>query len=372
MNVQPLLKNKEPFVRIIKRDELSPAKSWIIRGIAIAISLIVCGLFIFLVTGLNPIAVFRSMFSGAFATSRRSWITIRDTMMLLCVAIGLAPAFKMKFWNIGAEGQILVGGIASAACMRYIGSSMPTPLLLLVMFLASCLAGGIWGMIPAVFKSKWNTNETLFTLMLNYVAIQLTSFFISLWENKYGSNTVGIINPDTHAGWFPSIFGMEYLLNVIIVLSLAVFMFFYLRSSKHGYEISVVGDSENTARYAGMNVKKIVIRTVILSGMICGIAGFLSVGGMSHSISLETSGGRGFTAIIIAWLAKFNTFMMIFFSLLIVFLEKGSSQIASDFQLNDDASSIMTGIILFSVLASEFFINYSLVFRRKSSPEQEV
>lgn len=367
MSAKNDFKTREPLIRMVKRAEMSSGKAWLIRGFALLIALILCGGFIFCITGLNPIAVFRSMFSGAFGTTRRSWVTIRDTMMLLCVSIGLAPAFRMKFWNIGAEGQILVGGIASAACMIYIGDRLPTMLLLLLMFIASCVAGGIWGLIPAIFKSKWNTNETLFTLMLNYVAIQLTSFCISLWENKYGSNTVGIINGDTHAGWFPKIFGMDYLLNVLIVLSLTVFMFFYLRSSKHGYEIAVVGDSENTARYAGMNVMKIVIRTVVLSGAICGIAGFLNVAGMSHSISMETSGGRGFTAIIVAWLSKFNTFVMILFSVLIVFLEKGSSQIASDFQLNDDASSIMTGIILFAVLASEFFINYHLIFRRRSA-----
>jgi len=371
MATQTAIKVREPLIRMVKRDELSPVRAWIVRGIALLIALVVCGIFVFLITGLNPFSVYRSMFLGAFGTPRRSWITTADAMLLLCVSIGLAPAFRMKFWNIGAEGQILIGGISAAACMIYIGDALPNWLLLIVMLIASALAGGIWGLIPAIFKSKWNTNETLFTLMLNYVAIQLTSFFVSIWESSYGSNTVGVINSQTHAGWFPPILGKEYLLNVLIVLALTVFMFFYLRSSKQGYEISVVGDSENTARYAGMNVAKIVMRTVILSGMICGIAGFIAVGGMSHSISTDTAGGRGFTAIIVAWLAKFNTFVMILFSFLIIFLEKGASQIASDFQLNDDASSIMSGIILFSVLACEFFINYKLIFRRKSVAEKE-
>ncbi len=372
MNTVKQGRPEEPLIRIVKRDELTMARAWIIRIIAILAALVLCGVFIFLVTGLNPIAVYRSMLAGAFGTPRRSWVTIRNAMMLLCIAIGLAPAFRMKFWNIGAEGQILVGAIASAACMKYVGG-LPNVLLLLVMLLASCLAGGIWGLIPAVFKSKWNTNETLFTLMLNYIAIQFTSFFISIWEvGGHGSNIVGIINGDTHMGWFPVLFGKEYLLNVIIVLSLSVFMFFYLKKSKHGYEISVVGDSESTARYAGMNVKKIVIRTVFLSGMICGLAGFISVAGMSHTISLENSGGLGFTAIIVAWLAKFNPFIMIVFSFLIMFLQQGAQQIASDFQLNDEASAVMTGIILFAVLASEFFINYKLVLRHHTSRETEV
>lgn len=356
----------EPFVRLAKRDAMPSKNAWAIRILFIVLSLVVCAVFIYSITGLNPLAVYKSMFQGAFGTSRRSWVTVRDVMMLLCVSLGLAPAFMMKFWNIGAEGQILVGGITTAACMIYLGNTIPTPLLLVIMFIVSALAGAVWGLIPALFKSKWNTNETLFTLMMNYVAIQLTSFFVALWENPYGSNTVGIINPDTMGGWFPTLFGQEYALNVILVMAITVFMFFYLKSSKQGYEIAIVGDSENTARYAGMNVKKIIIRTMLISGAICGIAGFITVAGASHTISTSTSGGRGFTAIIVAWLSKFNSFVMILFSFLIVFLEKGASQIASDFNLNDQASEIMKGIILFFVLASEFFINYRLIFRGRN------
>lgn len=362
-------KTSEPFVRMVKRDSLPGWKSWMIRIIALIAALIICALFIRSVTRLNPVEVYDSMFKGAFGSTRRSWVTMRDVMMLLCVSLGLAPAFMMKFWNIGAEGQILVGGISTAACMIYLGDKLPEAVLFIVMIASSIGAGALWGLMPAIFKSKWRTNETLFTLMMNYVAIQLTSFFVALWENPYGSNTVGIINPQTKAGWFPKLFGQEYGLNVLIVITLTIIMFFYLKYSKHGYEIAVVGDSENTARYAGMNVKKIVIRTMLLSGAICGFSGFLAVSGASHTISTSTAGGRGFTAIIVAWLSKFNSFVMIFFSLLIVFLEKGASQIASDFNLNDEASQIMKGIILFFVLGSEFFINYRLIFRGRHRKE---
>ena len=217
-------------------------------------------------------------------------------------------------------------------------------------------------MVPATFKAVWNTNETLFTLMMNYVAIQLTSYFVALWENPVGSNTVGVINQRTKDGWFPELFGQEYGLNVVLVLLLTVGMFLYLKYSKQGYEISVVGDSENTARYAGINVKKVTIRTMAISGAICGLAGFIAVAGASHTIS-STAGGRGFTAIIVAWLAQFNTFVMILISFLLVFLQKGAIQIASQFNLNDYASNIITGIILFFILGSEFFINYRIILR---------
>jgi len=351
-------------MRISKRDSISAGKAWAIRGGALLLSLILCGLIIFAIVKLNPVKVYEAMFDGAFGTKRRAWVTIRDTMMLLCIGIGLAPAFKMKFWNVGAEGQILVGGIVTAGIMIKLGASMSTPVLLIVMAVASLAAGALWGIIPAVFKSSWGTNETLFTLMMNYIAIQLTSFCVALWENPYGSNTVGVINQKTHAGWFPSVLGQTYGLNVLLVMALAIGMFFYLRSSKQGYEIGVVGSSENTARYAGINVAKVTVRTMAISGAICGMAGFLAVAGSSHTISTSTAGGRGFTAIIVAWLAKFNTFVMILISLLLVFLEKGSIEIASRYQLNDFAAQMITGIILFFILGSEFFINYQVHVNR--------
>ena len=258
---------REPFVRIAKRDSIYWTKAVMIRVLAILAALVVDALVIYFVTKLNPLDVYVTMFNGAFGTKRRIWITVREIMMLLCISVGLAPAFKMRFWNVGAEGQILVGGIATAACMIYL-NSLPTPLLLLVMFIASAIAGALWGLLPAVFKAKWDTNETLFTLMMNYVAIQLTSFMVALWENPYGSNSVGIINQNTQAGWFPKIFGQTYMLNVIIVMILTVGMFYYLKRSKQGYEIAVVGESRNTARYAGINVRRVVIRTMLISGAV--------------------------------------------------------------------------------------------------------
>ena len=361
--------HKEPLLRIAKRDTISHPKAWAIRIVAVLLSLVVSGLFIFAVTKLNPVQVYEAIFDGAFGTSRRSWVTVRDSMMLLCIGVGLAPAFKMKFWNIGAEGQILIGGVITAGILRAYGSALPTPALLLVMAVVSLLCGCLWGVIPAVFKAVWNTNETLFTLMMNYVAIQITSYCVAMWENPVGSNTVGVINQMTGYGWFPAVLGQSYGLNVILVLVLTVGMYIYLKHSKQGYEIAVVGDSENTARYAGINVRRVTIRTMAISGAICGLAGFIEVAGVSHTISTATAGGRGFTAIIVAWLAKFNTFVMILISFLLVFLQKGAVQIASQFNLNDYASNIITGIILFFILGSEFFINYRVILRGRKEAD---
>lgn len=356
-------KNHEPLFHIVKRDTLPIYKSWGIRIIAIIAALIVAGVITMLLTGENPIQVYLTMFKGAFGTSRRIWSLLQSLAMLLCVALAVTPAFMMRFWNIGAEGQVLIGGLATAACMITLGDKIPNALLIIVMIAASVTAAAIWALIPAFFKAKFNTNETLFTLMMNYVAIQLVSYFEKLWENPKGSSNIGIINQDTHAGWLPTIGNFDYLLNVIVVLALTVFMFIYLKYSKHGYELTVVGESENTARYIGLNVKKVIMRTMILSGAVCGIAGLLLVGGTNHTITTTTAGGRGFTAIMVSWLAKFNPIFMILTAFLIVFLQSGAGEISTVFGLNESFSDIITGIIIFFIIGCEFFINYKLHFR---------
>jgi simple sugar transport system permease protein len=355
-------KKHEPLFHIVKRDALPWYQSWLIRIGAIIMALIVCALLTMFITHENPISVYATMFKGAFGTSRRVWNLLQSLAMLLCVSLAVTPAFKMRFWNIGAEGQVLIGGLATAACMICLGGKIPNALLIIIMIICSMAAGAIWAFIPAVFKAKFNTNETLFTLMMNYVGIQLVSYFVMLWESPKGSGKIGIINQVSHDGWFPVIGDYDYLLNIIVVLALTIFMYVYLKYSKHGYEISVVGESENTARYIGINVKKVVIRTMLLSGAICGIAGLLLVGSTNHTISTTTADNRGFTAIMVSWLAKFNPIYMILTSFLIVFLQRGANEISTVFNLNQSFSDILTGIILFFIIGSEFFINYQVKF----------
>lgn len=353
---------KEPPFHIVKRDALPWYTAWGVRIGAILLAIIVCGLMTLFLTGENPFSVYGTMIKGVFGSERRIWNTLQSLAMLLCVSLAVTPAFKMRFWNIGAEGQVLVGGLATAACMILLGGKVPNALLILIMIAASIIAGVIWAVLPAVFKAKFNTNETLFTLMMNYVAIQLVSYFTMYWENPKGSGNIGIINQISHAGWFPTIGNHEYLLNILIVFVLTIAMYVYLKFSKHGYEIAVVGESENTARYIGINVKKVIIRTMALSGAVCGIAGLLLVGGTNHTITTTISEGRGFTAIMVAWLAKFNPIVMILTSFLLVFFERGAGEIATVFALNQSFSDIISGVVLFFIIGSEFFINYKLKF----------
>ena len=176
---------------------------------------------------------------------------------------------------------------------------------------------------------------------------------------------MGVINQMTRSGWLPDIFGKKYLLNIIVVAVVTVIMFVYLKYSKQGYEISVVGESENTARYIGINVKKVIIRTMVISGAVCGLAGFLLVSGTNHTVSANLAGGMGFTAIMVSWLAKFNPVVMTLTSFLIVFLQRGAGEIATAFRLNESVSDILTGIIIFFIIGCEFFINYRINLRSK-------
>lgn len=357
-------------LHISKRDDLPWYKTWAIRGAAILLAAVVCGVVTAGLTGQNPLAVYKTMFDGAFGTKRKMWILGQNLAILLVVSLAVTPAFKMRFWNVGGEGQILIGGLATAACMILLGEKLPNWALILLMILSSVAAGAVWGAIPAICKARWNTNETLFTLMMNYVATQLVAYYVILWEVPKGAGKIGIINQSTQAGWLPQIGSYKYLLNILVAGVLTVMMYFYLTRSKQGYEIAVVGESERTARYVGIPVGKVIVRTMMISGGICGLAGLLLVGGTAHTITTSISGGRGFTAVMVAWLAKFNPFSMIFTSFLLVFLDRGAQEISTIYALNHSFSDILTGIILFFIIGSEFFISYKLNFLKNTRKEQ--
>lgn len=364
-------KKKEPLFHIVKRSVLPWYRALLIRIAAIILALILCAVITTITTGINPIQVYEAIFAGAFGSVRKTWVTLQNISILLLISLALTPAFKMKFWNIGGEGQVLVGGLAAAACMICLDDKMPGGLVILCMVLASIAAGAVWGLIPAFFKAKWNTNETLSTLMMNYIATQLVAFFTIVWEVPKGSGKIGIINQDTNLGWLPQAFGSKYLLSIIVAALVTLFMYVYLNFSKQGYEISVVGESENTAKYVGIKVEKVIIRTMLLSGAVCGLVGLLLVGGINHTVTTTIAGGQGFTGVLVSWMSKFNPLTMVFSSFLIIFMDRGASEISTNFGLNHSYADILTGIILFFIIGCEFFITYRLQFRKKAEKEEQ-
>ena len=353
------------MVHITKRKQLPRLQRIAIRLAAVFCALVVCGLVTTCLTGLDPIKVYATMIEGAFGSQRKVWVLLKEMSILLCISLALAPAFRMKFWNLGGEGQVLMGALATAACMIKLGDKLPNALLICVMLLAALAAGAVWALIPAFFKARWNTNETLFTLMMNYVATQFVAYYVILWEVPKGSGKIGIINQATEAGWLPQIGSYKYLLDVILVAIVCVGMYIYLNYSKQGYEVAVVGESVNTARYVGIKVDRVIMRTLLLSGAICGFAGLLLVAGTDHTITTTIAGGNGFTGVMVAWLAKFNPLAMIASSFLLSFMSAGAGEISTSLALNHSFGDILTGIILFFIIGSDFFLTYKVHFQKK-------
>lgn len=360
----------EPLVHIVKRDDMAPAKAWLIRILTIVVSIFLMGCVSMILTERSLGDTFEIMYRGVFGRIETGstvmlWKYLQEIAILLCLALALTPAFKMKFWNCGAEGQALMGGLAAMVCMIELGKTLSYPVLLIVIICSSILAGAVWGLIPAVFKALFNTNETLFTLMMNYIAMQIIAYYVYIVGG--GSN---VIQPVSE-GNLPVIGDNRYLVNILTVAVLTVLMYVYLKYSKHGYEISVVGESRNTARYIGINVKKVILRTMIISGAICGVAGMLLVAGTDHSINTDTVGGQGFTAIMVSWLGQFNPFVMVLMTGVICFLRMGAAKVADTCMLNASFADIVVGVVILCVVGCEFFIRYSVKFRHGKKEVKE-
>ena len=355
---------KEPLVRIVKRDNIKVKNIILIYSIAIIGGLLLSGFISMLFSDKGLFDFFQSLFERAFGSERKYWLLLQDTTLLLGASMALLPAFKMKFWNLGGNGQILVGCLSAIACMYYLGGKVNDGIIILLMFFSSIFAGALWALIPAFFKAKFNTNESLFTLMMNYIAQGLVSLLITIWV-KSGS---GVLDPIQY-GNIPDI-GNKYLLPIILFLLITIIMHIYLRYSKHGYEISVVGESINTAKYVGIKVDKVIIRTMILSGAIAGLVGFVLAGSINHTINTSSANNMGFTGIMATWLASFNPLFIILTSFFITFISKGMTQVRKTFMFtNDSISNIVVGVVYFAVIICSFFINYKLVFRKKEKEE---
>lgn len=354
------MEEKVPFVRVTRRQDFKKSSVWMIRILAFVVALLL-GSFVFLLCGVSPIRAYSEIVKGAFGKLTGIRQTVKIMIPLLGTALALAPCFKMKYWNIGAEGQITMGAIGAAFFAINFADKMPSAVLLLVMALAGMILGGIWSLVPAFFKAKWGTNETLFTLMLNYIAIGIVAWLQGgPWEGKEGSQIVPNFSSNAV---LPKVGGIYC--GWIIVLILVFFMYFYMNRTKHGYEIAVLGDSENTARYAGMDVTKVIVRTAMISGAISGLVGFMLASGANQTIYSGIAANNGFTAITVAWLSQLNPFAMVLISLLLAGLSKGSSSLKTAMGVPGSISDIITGIILLCLLGCEFFINYRLIFRHK-------
>jgi len=349
---------KDPLFHIVRRDTITVGKTIAIKVIALLLAFIVSSIILGISEGCDPFTFLASLFMGSFGASLNIWILLKDMAILLGLGLALLPAFKMKFWNTGADGQALIAALASYMCLYFMRGKVNDILLIIICLLAAVASGIIWAVIPAIFKAFWNTNETLFTLMMNYVAIQCVAVFINKFATG-GSNTL----PTIYEGSLGMIY--EYLTPILIVALLTAAIAVYLKKTKHGFELSLVGESVNSARYVGINVKKVIIRTLIVSGAICGLIGFILTNGLNHVVNTNSLGGKGFAAIIVVWLADFNPYFMILSSFMIVFLQRGTIELLSNLgATNDSITSIVTSIFIFFIIGCTFFSRYKVLFRR--------
>lgn len=348
-------------VRVIKKSEPGRMKAAAIRIGAIVLALLASSLFILLLS-LNPIDVYLKMVQGAFGTAYRVKETIVKTIPLVITSLGIGIAFKMQFWNIGGEGQIAMGAFAASYFALYM-NNMPKPVLLLVMILAGMLAGGLWALIPAFLKAQWGTNETIVTLMMNYIALKWVMFLqYGPWRDPNSLGFPKIANFPENAV-LPKLLGVH--IGWIFALILVAVVYILINHTKKGYEIAVIGESINTARYAGINIKKTILIAIMLSGGLCGLVGMIQASAVNYTLSVEITGGVGFTAIITAWLAALSAPLILIVSFLFAALLEGGSYIQTVFGIPQAAAEILQGLILFFVLGSEFFVRYKFVLVRK-------
>ena len=363
---------EQPLIRIVKRDGMKKPFVVLLYFISVVIALGV-GAVLLISLDAEPIEYYKQMITMGTVGNRFAYLQyenyIREFVPLLLTSLALSLAFRMKFWNIGGEGQFILGAIAGASVAFLMPSSVNQYATILFMAVAGGIAGGLIGLLTAVLKVKFGTNETLFTLMLNYIALYLLKYF---GETKAGWNIfLRKDSPRPIFGKIPENACMpvlkigEFSLNIslIFALLLVAFLFVYLTKTKHGYEIAVVGDSLNTAKYAGMKVNKIICRTMFLSAFLIGAAGGLHVSS-AQSLSTSITNNVGWTGIIVAWLAKLNPIGIVVVSALITVLRFGCT-VASVSARNIDShfADLIQGIVLFIILAADFFIRFKIVFR---------
>lgn len=356
------------MIKINKRASLPKRKEIMIQALAVVLSLVFAGLVI-MAMGYNPFEVYTRIVEGSLGTIMRIQQTITKAVPLIIVSMGILVAFKMKFWNIGGEGQIMMGAFGATLVALNLPETLPLPLMLFAMAVVAILCGAIWAFIPAFFKAKFGTNETIFTLMMNYIAIKFVTYLqFGPWKDPEFGGFPKVANFPENAV-LPSLFGVH--IGWIIALLAIGSVYVFIRHTKRGYEISVVGESLDTARYAGMNIKAIIITAMLISGGLCGLAGMIQASAIEKTLTYTISAGYGFTAIITAWLGRLSAPVVGVVCFLFAMLLQGSSYIQASMAIPASVADVIQGVILFFVLGSDFFLQYKVTIKGKKV-EKEV
>lgn len=363
-------------LRLEKRVDPAPYLRWAVPLGSVAAALIASGLLL-LIFGVNPIETFAAMYRGAFGglfsgdVYSASETLVRATPLILA-GLAVSVAFKMKFWNIGAEGQLVMGGVAASGVALFLPEAAPSiPQNVVVYGLlmggAAILAGAIWALIPALLKAYLNVNEIIVTLMLNYIAILWYSqLFTTSWKDPDGFGFPGSALFGEFA-WLPKFWGTRVNASLFIGLVAAVFVWVLLAKTRAGYEIRLIGDNPEAARYAGVSIFRNILLVMLVSGGLAGLAGMGEVAGISHKLQQGLSANNGFTAIIVAWVAKLNPWAVIVVSVLLAGLFVGGDQIQLSMGLPSSVAQVVQGVILFFVLGGDIFSTYRIRLTRREA-----
>lgn len=355
------------MLKIVKKTEADVRQKVLINIAGIVAALLAAALFL-AVAGFNPLQVYISMVSGAFGSSYRISQTVINAVPLIILSLGIAIAFRMKFWNIGAEGQILMGGFLGSY-FAYNFTQLPKPLLLLLMLLAGTVGGALWALLPAWLKVRFHANESITTLMLNYVALKWIQYLAAgPWKDPAASGYPRMPRFEEQA-ILPNLFGVH--IGWVIALVLVVVVYLFLNYSKKGFEIAIIGESENTARYAGINIGRTALLAVCLSGALCGLTGIIQASAVNNELSSTLANGIGYTAIITTWLSGLSAPVIVLVCTLFAALTQGASYIQTAFGIPAAAASVLQALILFFVLGSDFFTKYKFVWQKQTHNAKE-
>ena len=311
----------------------------------------------------NPLQAYGAMFNGAFGSARRLQYTIVEALPLLMCGLGVGIAFRLKFWNIGAEGQYVWGAIGITWVMQF-WKFLPIPMLLPIGLVVGMILGALWAGIPGILKAQWSVDETLTTLMLNYVAIGLAEYlYINAWKAPLGN----FGTPEfPREAWLPRLWGRVHG-GLFIALALVVILYFLLYKTKWGFELNMIGKNSRAARYQGVSIKKNIVLAMLLSGAICGLAGSVNTAAIAHRLTKGVDGGYGFTGIIIAWMSGLNPFASILVAFVMAALTTGADALQITMKLPESMGEVLQGLVLIPLLAGSIFVEHRLVLVRKEA-----
>jgi ABC-type uncharacterized transport system permease subunit len=364
-------------MRIVFERRLEPSRlvAFLVPILSFILALVVGGILL-LAAGADPIETYKAMFDGAFGSGYARSEMLVKAIPLMLTGLAVSIAFRMLFWNIGAEGQLAMGTIATAWIPLFAlqESNLPSWVLLALMGMAAFIAGALWGLIPAILKAFLQVNEIITTLMLNYVAILLLDYlYTGPWKDKagYGFPGTASFKEIVTLPRLPEQLGAGRVhVGIFIAIVAALLIWLVLIRTKWGYEIRVIGENPNAARYAGISLARNILLVMVFSGGLAALAGYGQVAGIAHRLQKGITVGDGFTAIIIAWLAKLHPIGVLIVAILMAALSVGGDQITITMRLPAAMAGVLQGAILFFVLGGEIFVRYRLRVARKADSRQ--